>query len=171
MTLKPIARLGLATAALTLAIPAFAGVVAVTPDNAASLNWFWFNDVTDTTNPNSITDAQTPSSSLLGSVDMSLPDAIGTQKPLVFTSSYAGLALSDLTALSFQTYVVDGTTAAPFFQLGLGYNTEDTEFRGRLTFVPTASGGAPLANDTWQNLGCAQCDRRLVLFPTHFVRR
>jgi hypothetical protein len=152
LILNKLARLGLATAAFTFAIPAFAGVVAVTPDNATSLNWYWFNDVDDTALPNTISDAQTPPSSLLGSVNMSLPDAIGTQKPLVFTTSYAGLLLSDLTALSFQTYVVGGTgtTATPFFQLGLGTSTTDTAFRGRLSFTPTASSGGTLVTDTWQ---------------------
>jgi hypothetical protein len=144
-------RLGIATAALTLALPAFAGVVAVAPYNATSLSWYSFNDVTDLQDAAlNISNAQTPPSSLTGSVDMSLPDALGTRKPLIFTDNYRGTPLLNLASLSYETYVVSGTTAAPFLQLGLGYDSSDTTFRGRLSFVPTASVGGALVNDTWQ---------------------
>ena len=138
--------------ALLCSLSAQASVVNITSAGAATANWFWFNDLTNTFTADTISSAQTPPNSALGSVDMSIASA--NDRLFVFTTQYSGVQLSQFTSLGYETFSVSGSTGstllAPTLQINIGLTSTDTTYRGRLVYSPSmvASPDAS-AWDTW----------------------
>jgi hypothetical protein len=69
----------------------------------------------------------------------------------ISTGEFAGTAVSRFSTLSYETYVTAGSNA-PTLQFDADYDSSDasTAYQGRLVFEPSLSGGAAVADNTWQ---------------------
>jgi hypothetical protein len=134
-------------------VQGFAATVAVNPDNAASLQWYWGDDTTNNPSPNSISLAQTPPDSLPGSIDMTMSSL--TNRPFVFTNIFASQSLASITTLLYESDSLSGMSGGellePTLQLGIGLTPTDISFEGRLVFDPYLIPGDAPSGTGWDN--------------------
>lgn len=131
--------------------PAFSEVVPVYP---TSPNWYTIDDTTNSFIASSFVSTPSPADATYnGSANMTtnLSEAGGGSRPYLFTTLYAGLQLSTITALSYETYSVSGSSGPyllePTLQIDVANSPTDSSF-GRLVFDPYLLGDNPAA-DTW----------------------
>ena len=132
--------------------PAYSEVVPVYP---TSPNWYTLDDTTNSLIPNSfVSTPSPPDATYSGSANMTtnLSEAGGGSRPYLFTTLYDGLQLSTITALSYETYSVSGSSGPyllePTLQIDVANSPTDSSYDGRLVFDPYLLGDNPAA-DTW----------------------
>jgi len=143
----------LAVSTLTAAVPfvvaqkaAALSAVTVTPSNANG----WVG-VDDNGNGGSLGYVQGPATAPLGSGSAELSVTASNQGYLLAKAGYAGLKLSDITSLSYATYVQQGNnTIAPSLQFNIVANADtDTSWQGRLVYEPYQNG--TVTDGVWQS--------------------
>lgn len=138
----------------TIAFTVDSSTTVVTPANAMSELWGYYNDSTNA--PIAGYDfVYGPGSPTLpiGSAGMRTQQSTGNSSDLLVfgTTKFNGTRLADITRLSYETYV-DSTSGggAPTLQFNVDYDLTDgdTSYQGRVVWVPSQNG--TVTNDTWQ---------------------
>jgi len=144
----------LAISSLSVAVPLFLSQTA----NAASIpvtlsspqGWA---GVDDNGKGGSLAFVNSPTGSLgLGSAQLSVNAT--NQGYMLYKAAYGGIRLTDITNLSYDTYVKQGNnTIAPSLQFDIDkdVNDSDTSWQGRLVYEPYQNGHASVINGQWQN--------------------
>jgi hypothetical protein len=139
---------------IPLALPLTAGAAGntqtVTPEN---MNGWAFvddtNNTTETATGHMVTGPTTPP---LGVGSAELETTSSTDGQMLMKNAYGGQKLSDLTTLTYSTYVKSGNnTLAPAVQFSVDKDVTDsnTSWQGRVVFEPYLNG--TVTDNTWQN--------------------
>jgi hypothetical protein len=137
-------------AALAVAAVAAAATIVVSPGNLNG--WTLNNDTCGAATTGSISFVSGPATPPLGTGSVKLTvGANGDSYPTLRYGGYNGVALANVTAFSYSTYVTQFGTGgqAPYIDLKIDY-TGDGSADDTLTFEPIYQTAQPVALNTWQ---------------------
>jgi hypothetical protein len=140
----------LLTAFLPLGAKAAASTVVVTPQ--AMHGWVFVDDTNNTTETATGHMIVGPSTPPAGNGSAELETTSSQDGQILMKNDYGGSKLTDLTGLSYSTYVKSGNnTIAPSVQFSVDQNVTDNDnsWQGRIVFEPYLNGS--VSDNTWQN--------------------